>query len=380
MRPPRPAGLLSSASIRGGSVRILIFNWKDVRNPEAGRSEVFTHEVAKRWARAGRGVDLFCRAIPGAAEEEDIDGVHVIRRGDRLSVYREARRWYREYGTDRYDLVIDEINTRPFMTPAFVRETPIVAVMHQLAAEVWTTEVPRPLRLLGRRLLAPRWFRHYRTVPMAVLSASTAADLRRVGLHGVGVVPPGLDTEVLEAPAAKDPEPTLLFVGRLVGIKQPDHALAAHAFLRGRIPDLRLWIVGHGYMRPRLERSAPPGVSFLGHVPDEEKYELMRRAHVLLVPSVREGWALVVPEANAMGTVAVAYRVPGLVDAVRHGETGLLVDPAPESLAEGALRLLESPGERARMQEAALAWARTYDWDRTAAALLALAHEPATHP
>ena len=53
-------------------------------------------------------------------------------------------------------------------------------------------------------------------------------------------------------------------------------------------------------------------VVFYGHINDEVKSELLRKAHLLFVASVREGWGLVVTEANAMGTPAIAYDSPDL--------------------------------------------------------------------
>jgi glycosyltransferase involved in cell wall biosynthesis len=56
----------------------------------------------------------------------------------------------------------------------------------------------------------------------------------------------------------------------------------------------------------------------------------LSRAHIILVPAVREGWGLVVTEANAMGTPAIGYDdVPGLRDSIRHGETGITIMEKP---------------------------------------------------
>ncbi len=61
---------------------------------------------------------------------------------------------------------------------------------------------------------------------------------------------------------------------------------------------------------------AGPGVTFLGHVSEEEKRERLARAHALVATSVREGWGLVVTEAAASGTVSIGYDVPGLRDSI----------------------------------------------------------------
>jgi hypothetical protein len=86
-----------------------------------GGAEVFTREVARRWAEAGHEVTLFTSEFPGCRVEEFLDGVRVVRAGGRYSVYWKAKEYYKRcFSRDGYDVVIDEINTRPFFTPKFV--------------------------------------------------------------------------------------------------------------------------------------------------------------------------------------------------------------------------------------------------------------------
>jgi D-inositol-3-phosphate glycosyltransferase len=76
-------------------------------------------------------------------------------------------------------------------------------------------------------------------------------------------------------------------------------------------------------------------------------------------------------EANALGLPVVATDAPGLRDAVRDGETGVLVpDAPPEAFSAGLARALEAllgdPGRLARLSAAARAWAGRFDWDHSA--------------
>ncbi len=59
-------------------------------------------------------------------------------------MYREARRFWKREGEGAFDVVLNEVNTRPFMTPRYVRDVPIVALIHQVAGEVWNYETPLP--------------------------------------------------------------------------------------------------------------------------------------------------------------------------------------------------------------------------------------------
>jgi glycosyltransferase involved in cell wall biosynthesis len=315
-------------------MRILIFNWKDLAHPAAGGAEVFTERVARELVRRGHTVTLFAAAVTGKPARENVEGVEIVRRGGRLGVYREARRFWKEQRAHEYDVVVDEINTRPFLTPRFVRDTPVVALIHQLAREIWFYETPWPVAVLGRYVLEPWWLRAYRNVPALTVSESSAESLRRYhGWRNVTVLPEG-HTPHPVPDVAKESEPTVVFLGRLVPMKRPADAVAALRALRDRVPDARLWVIGEGPLRERLQRERTPGVELFGRVSGEELRERLARAHVHTATAVREGWGLNVSEAAACGTPSIGYAVPGLVDSIRESG-GALVDPNPAALAEG---------------------------------------------
>ena len=358
-------------------LRILVVNWRDVANPEAGGAEAFTHEVTRRWAAWGHEITLLTSRFRGGRPTETIDGVQIrrvgaLRRGSfHLLVQRELSR------LRGYDVLIDEINTLPFLSPLWSETLPpIVGLIHQLAEDVWDAEMPRPVAAIGRRA-EPRMLRMYRNVPVVTISGSTSSDLQRLGFRDVRLVLQGRDEPPVIS-AEKEPIPTFLFVGRLTANKRPDHAIEAFRTARGAIPEARLWIVGDGPMRDALRARVEPGVEVLGRVPRDELYERMARAHCLLVPSVREGWGLVITEANAVGTPAVGYAVAGIRDAIRDTRTGLLVAPGdPEALGRAAADLLLDPKRYAQMRIEAERWGTCFSWDLTAELFLEIVKERA---
>jgi len=318
-------------------VRILILSWRDLAHPRAGGSEVYSQQLAHHWAAAGHEVTYFAAAVAGAPTEEVVDGYRLVRRGSALGVYREARRFYRGECRGRTDWVLDVVNTRPFLTPRWVDDTPVTALVHQVCREVWRYETPLPVALLGRYWLEPRWLRAYRDTPVLTVSESSRRSLEAYGLRRVAVVPEGVEVPPVSLP--KEPVPTLLWVGRLSPNKRPDHAIAAFRRVRGSVPEARLWVVGAGPMEDRLRRQGQEGVVICGRVDQAKKFELMARAHLLLATSVREGWGLTVSEAALCGTRTVAYDVDGLRDSVT-AAGGVLVEPASGLLARAALEVL----------------------------------------
>lgn len=382
-------------------IKLLWFNWRDIKNPEAGGAEVFTHEVCKRLIKMGYQITLFTSEFDSCKKEEEIDGVSIVRRGSRYGVYRECKKYYMD-NRDKFDLIVDEINTRPFLAPRFANGTPVIGLIHQLAREFWFHETSFPINVMGYLFMEKMWLSNYRDVPMVTVSESTKEDLERMGMNDIHIIPEGQDVHPLDAPVEKEKNPTLIFVGRFKRAKKPQDAIRAFLVVKKELPESQLWMVGDGYMMDELKRMVDgndDGVSyqerengkgnehvdvidayrgngsaaddecitFFGRVPDEVKHELMARAHVLLVPGVREGWGLVVTEANAMGTPAVAYDVPGLRDSVVNKVTGVLVAPNDHvAMALAALDLLRNEEKRNLYSKNAIRWAKKFSWDRTA--------------
>ena len=163
-------------------------------------------------------------------------------------------------------------------------------------------------------------------------------------------MPNGLTVTPLSNVKEKEANPTVVFMGRLKKAKLPHHALQAFSIIKREIHDAKMWIIGDGYFRKKLESFERKDVTFYGYISNEKKYELLSRAHIILVPGVREGWGQIVTEANAMGTPAIGYDVPGLRDSIRHGETGItIMEKTPAAMAQQAISLLRDSDRLSRI-------------------------------
>lgn len=347
-------------------LRILIFNWRDRAHPKAGGAEMYTHRVATAWIEMGHSVTLFCSSAPGHSSDEVVDGLRTIRRGSKHSVYRKARHFYLREGRGQYDLVIDEVNTRPFLAPKWVNDVPVVAVIHQVCREIWFYEYRLPIALVGRFILEPWWLRAYRDVPTITLSQSSLESLKMYGLNDVSVIAVGMDPVDEKSDLKRESAPTVIFLGRLAANKRPGDAIEAFRLLLRSIPTAQMWVLGTGPLERQLRKTAPLGVEFLGRTSEEEKRNRLARAHVIIVTSVREGWGLVVTEAAQYGTVAIGYDIPGLRDSIA-ASNGILVKPTPLALSE-ALR--ESFSEGTGIQTRNIQAGGVATWNETAKSII----------
>jgi glycosyltransferase involved in cell wall biosynthesis len=134
-----------------------------------------------------------------------------------------------------------------------------------------------------------------------------------------------------------------------------------------RIPNAKLSLIGRGYFEDKLirlirELKLEDHVTLHGYVSEREKIRLLQRAHIIVMPSLREGWATPVIEANACGTPAIGSNVPGIRSAIIDGVTGLVVPYGNiKELAEKIIILLTNHPLHQRMSENAMKWAQNFD-------------------
>lgn len=339
-------------------MRVVVFNWRDRTSARSGGAEYSTHALAAGLAARGHTVTWFTSRPPGLPAFQESDGYVVARAGSEVSCRFYAARWLRK-NRQQLDVVVDEVNTLPFFSPFIVKSRTVLWI-HQLAQEVWNAEAPFPIGALGR--FAEKYFmRVYRDIPAVTVSKSSAQSLRAAGLRApVHVVENPL---LPPAGVVSHPQRHLLgYVGRITRSKRVDHVLRALAQVRAVVPDARLEVAGKGDERElrRLRQLASdldiePAVTFHGMLSDSERDRMMQRLDVLCLSSVREGWGLVVSEAARFGVPSVVYPVPGLVDSVAAGETGIVVDREdPAALAAGVLALFERPDVRDRLGRGAM--------------------------
>lgn len=329
--PQRSGHTRGSRTTYREAVHIVVLNWRDTANPEGGGSEVYIEQLARRWAASGHRVTLVCARHPRAPNSEERYGVRIVRVGSKLTVYSQARKLLRRGALGEVDVIVDTQNGIPFFA-SWASRIPTVVLVHHVHREQWPV-VYDPVRArLGwfiESKVAPRAFRRN---PYVAVSEATSRELVSHGVahESITVVHNGTD-QLADTGARRDAAPRILVLGRLVPHKRAENVIEAAATLRHRHPGLSVAIVGDGWWAPELQRIArrcgvDDIVEFTGHVSEEEKARQVARAWVLALPSLKEGWGLVVMEAASLGVPAVAYAEAGGVgESIVDGETGILV-------------------------------------------------------
>ena len=171
------------------------------------------------------------------------------------------------------------------------------------------------------------------------------------------------DMEWRHSVGIQDDEMVVLFLGRIVMEKGLDvFSDAIHAFT-ARGTKYRVLAIGEGPARTWFEEQLP-GAIFTGELTGDALARAVASSDLLLNPSITEAFGNVTLEAMACGLPVIAAEASGTTNLVRHNVTGTLVDGAdPEEFADALEAYALDPDLRRKHGEAALAIARTMDWD-----------------
>jgi glycosyltransferase involved in cell wall biosynthesis len=266
------------------------------------------------------------------------------------------------------------------------RGAPLVTTVHDLVPFRFPRLVPWRHRWAVRALLGSALRRARRVITVSSATRDEVLARYRLAPERVHVVPEAAAPHFAPPPDAEVRRvgeryglgaPYVLFVGLLEPKKNVPALLGAVARLRARGgwgPATLVLVGAPGWgseVAAEVARLDLEGVvKRLGAVPDADLPALYAGAHAFAFPSLWEGFGLPVLEAMASGAPVVASRRGALPEVT--GGAALLVEPAPEPLAEALGQLLADAALRARLREAGLARARGFSWERTAAETLAV--------
>lgn len=357
---------------------ILSLSWRDIKSPTAGGAEVHTHELLS-------GVDMNCyRVIHLAAQYENltddevIDGVNYIRKGNVFSVIWYAFLYYKK-NRKNIDFVVDQCNTHRFFTPFWVKRKKRIFYIHQLTREIWDINLNPPISTIGKLMETPLlWI--YRKDYTITVSNSTKKDLLEIGFldSKVKIIPNAMKIKPWKKDEflPKEDQPTFTYVGRYAVYKGIDAAVEAIGKLKSDYPTAKLWILGKKNEKYVEEKIMPicekygmklgdaekdADVICWGFVSEEKKLELLSRTTALVFPSNREGWGIPISEAAYVGTPSIVYDTEGLRDAVDEGRAGYL---CKEKSADGLWVMMkdaiENKEQYEKKREAAYEFSKEY--------------------
>lgn len=359
-------------------MKILIINWQDIKNPFGGGAEVHLHQIFSRIVKMGNEVTLFCCEIENMPKNEVIDGINVIRHGNRNTFNFGVKKYYLEnFADENFDIVIDDVNKIPFYTKDFVKK-PLMGISHHFFGTSIFKEV-NPIAALYVYLSEFVMKYKYKNIPFSVVSESTLDEFKHKNYDtsNFKIIYNAIDQSKFDFEVKKKEDIlTITYFGRLKKYKSVQHLLLAYSLIKDKLPNSQIYIIGKGDYSNKLKELAielniEKNVKFWGFVDEETKIDLLSRSHIVVNTSIKEGWGITNIETNACGTPVISADSPGLRDSVKVGESGYLYKYGDtQELSQIILRVLQNNDERIKLSEGALQWAKNFSWDKSAQQML----------
>ncbi len=242
----------------------------------------------------------------------------------------------------------------------------MVITLHEVWGDYWYEYLGKAGifgKLVERSMLAL-------TDRFITVSQKTERDLQAIKrTDKSSIIPNGIDLHQIMNVKPATTGFDLLFAGRLIKEKKVDLLVRSLPKVLETCPDIKCMVVGDGPEESRLEElcnelKLTDTVEFAGFMDGyNELIGTMKSSKVLVLPSEREGFGMVVVEANACGIpiVVVDYPMNAAKNLVHEGENGYISKPDPEDLAQTIIKTLKN---RTKMVETSIAMSKDYDWDR----------------
>lgn len=314
---------------------------------------------------------------PGSPQEDEFDGHRVssvgpeipyTQFGQKLPRLRFLAAVKKAVGRERTDVVLNFslLTSYAAFAGACRTGTPAVAWVTDVWQGRWAELVGFPAALVAGPL--ERWWLSLAWSRYVAISEPTRERLLAIGVptRRIRVIPPPVDVEAARSalPIEAHGRPIVCYVGRLVEYKGLGTLLAAIASLAEEFAHLRLLVVGAGPDAERFrtiatELGVGDRVDWLGAGPNLEfAFRAIRAADIFCLPSLIEGFGLVVPEAMAAGKPVVCSDIPALRWVAGEGRFASLVPPGKVDDFAGAIRgIAADPGAAARRAVRAQEWA-----------------------
>lgn len=286
-----------------------------------GGKEKRNYEISTRLAKSGHEVTVYCMKWWEGSDTRIEEGVHIKAISPYFPLYAGERRSLKQalffalncLKLVKEDFDIIDVDCIPHLV---LFSTKLVALLkrkklHVIWYEVWGASYW--LKYMGfSGVLASLIEKIASMLPnkITAISEHTARELitkLKVPSHKITVVPPGISVAELGCIVPATIYSDIIFVGRLLSNKNVDVLIESIALLKTKYPKIKCIIVGRGPERNNLIKLAQnndllENIEFIEHIEDHNQlYALMKSSRVFAFPSTREGFGIVVLEANACG-------------------------------------------------------------------------------
>jgi len=349
-----------------------------------GGAEKRVYELAKRLAQRGHDVHWYGIGWWWSQESQkniELDGIKLHGVCKPMDLYNKERRSIKEallfslklfskLMSERYDIV--DCQGFPFFScftakiHAVFGKSKLVITLHEVWNDYW-------YEYLGKAGIFGKFVEKimvYLSRNIIVVSEKTKMDLKDIkGSEKSIIVPNGIDLDHITKVIPSDEKSDVIFAGRLIREKNVDVLIKAIYLTKKTFPNIKCLIIGDGVERPRLEKivqelNVRDNVIFKGFMKDyDDLISYMKSSKVFMLPSKREGFGMVVIEANACGlpVVVLDHKMNAATDLIIVEVNGFIAEPSKKDIAEKIMKSMEN---KAKMESKCIEMSRKYDWNK----------------
>jgi glycosyltransferase involved in cell wall biosynthesis len=347
-----------------------------------GGGEKQFFELAKHLARKHE-VHVYTIKLPGIPKEEVYEGIHIHRVG--LLKHPMDRRSILPLPFYMLGLLFtklpknaDLIHCNSYFPclAGFIRarlhRKPIVAVIHDIYRGTWG-------KAMGSELLDPVGnfieelvckLPYDRVVTVSSATKEALIRIFHLNKDKIEVCGNGIETDLIDSVKSKKVKNRLIYVGRLVPHKHVEDLIVAVKRLQRDFPSIKCKVVGNGILKEKLEKMVAElglanSIELTGGLPEyRDVISLIKSSEILVLPSTREGFGIVVLEAMRCRTVPVVYDLPCYRDFSTEREVVFVPKRSIEGLVNSIKELLKNKRKRDKMTESGFKVSGGYSWEK----------------
>lgn len=349
-----------------------------------GGAEKRVYELAIRLVQRGHDVHWYSLGWwwPENGETDMVmDGIHLHGVSNPVELYSEDRRSIKEalifslkllnpLMKEDYDVV--DCQGFPFFScftakiHSAVGKSKLIITLHEVWGDYWYTYLGKPgiFGVVVERAMLSL------TDNIITVSSKTKMDLKNIKKSENSIIiPNGIDFDHITEIKASNEGSDLIFAGRLIKEKNVDILINSISRIKEKFPDIRCLIIGDGPEREKLEEltvglQLTDNVVFKGFMENyDDLIGYMKSSKVFVLPSIREGFGIVVIEANACGlpVVVVDHEMNAATDLVVDGVNGIKSGLEVDEMADNIIKSLDNSG---KCREKCIELSRKYDWNK----------------
>ena len=354
-----------------------------------GGAEKRIYEIGKRLAQKGNDVHLFGVKWWDGADVIQNEGMTLHGVCAPMELYVNGRRSFYEaiiysiallphLAKEDFDII--DVSVFPYFSCITVkivsifRRIPVVMTWHEVWGDYWYDYIGK-IGFIGK--LVERMISRISDNSIAV-SELTKKGLVTLGVNDTNIhlVANGIDLKKIARIRPSIHNCDIIFIGRFIKEKNLDKLIEAVDLVRKKKPDVKCHIIGDGPEKNTIlahvsDSGLGDNIRFFGLKEYDEVIAILKASKVLVLPSTREGFGIVVLEAFSCGVPVVTVSSPrNAATELIDGDTGFIVNPDARELGESIYKLITDDILRKKMSLSVISKAQEYDWDKITEQLL----------